>query len=420
MRSISKWILVAMSLSVCLEGLSQTNDLTNSPYSRFGLGIASNASTGSSSGLGYTGIGRLDRFNINISNPASYAALLERAVILDIGGSVSKNYLVNNYIVNAKTSGNFSNLSLAIKPSARFGLGLNLIPSTIVGYTLLGLEASIQGSTDTYKSDVSGSGGINKLSLSGGYQFTTRLAIGASLSYLFGRVDEQETIYLGESPVWDILYINDINYYDNFEMSLGLQYQAFDNLSFGLTTKLPTTLIGKQDRNIQKRVDYVTTTIDEIENQDTEDFHLPFQVGLGISSKLNNQFYLFGDYEAKFWNATDQVDGFGEYTNQHLIKLGLQYQPKNSMDTYWGKLQYNVGVLYDTGYLSIKNSSVNNRGVSLGLGLPIGKKGGSYIHLGYQYQKNGSVEGILIEENRNIFSINISLLDIWFMKSYID
>jgi len=420
MPYINNIIIALIALFITKSSFGQTNDLTNSPYSLFGLGTASHATTGMSSGLGNTGIGRIDLLSINSTNAASYAGLTQNSVVLDIGGYVSKNYLVSDELVNEKTSGNFSNVAFAFKPSAKLGFGMTLVPSTNVGYTLLGLQGPIEGSTDSYISDVHGSGGINKLSMGMGYQLTKRLSAGANLSYLFGRIDEKETIYLGESVVWDILYLNDVNHYESWGLSLGAQYQVLDNLSFGVVAELPTTLQGTQDRTVQKRVDFITSTVEEYENQNIEDFQLPLKLGAGFSSKLGNRFYFFGDYETKFWSATDQSDGFGTYQDQHIFKLGLQYHPKNQFDSYWAKAQYNLGFIYDTGYLNIEDKNIDTKGFSVGIGLPIGKNSGSFIHLGYQYQLNGSVNGILVEENRNIFSVNISLRDLWFMKSYLD
>lgn len=53
------------------SGYSQSEALTSSPYSLYGLGVINQTSIGKSNALGYTGIGLKTDSEINNLNPAS-------------------------------------------------------------------------------------------------------------------------------------------------------------------------------------------------------------------------------------------------------------------------------------------------------------------------------------------------------------
>ena len=60
----------------------------NSPYTRYGFGSLSSMETGANKGMGGTGIGVQGRNQINLLNPASYAAIDTLTYLLDVGMSL--------------------------------------------------------------------------------------------------------------------------------------------------------------------------------------------------------------------------------------------------------------------------------------------------------------------------------------------
>ena len=84
MKKIKSSILViGLVFSVAIN--SQTNNLTSSPYSLFGLGVESSISSGRNTAMGNTGIA-LDASNgFNLYNPAAFASMLEDNFVLEFG-----------------------------------------------------------------------------------------------------------------------------------------------------------------------------------------------------------------------------------------------------------------------------------------------------------------------------------------------
>ena len=70
MKQKIKWTL--FFILVGINGQAQTNTLSNSPYSLYGLGQLSTFSFGKTNGLGNTGIAMPTTSSINILNPASF------------------------------------------------------------------------------------------------------------------------------------------------------------------------------------------------------------------------------------------------------------------------------------------------------------------------------------------------------------
>ena len=60
----------------------------NSPYTRYGLGQLSSMETGTSKGMGGTGIGLRNSNQINLLNPASYSSVDTLTFLMDIGLSL--------------------------------------------------------------------------------------------------------------------------------------------------------------------------------------------------------------------------------------------------------------------------------------------------------------------------------------------
>ena len=76
-----------LSIIVCTLPIWAENGM-NSPYTRYGFGQLSSMSVGANKGIGGTGIGLQNSSQINLLNPASYAAVDTLTFLMDIGMSL--------------------------------------------------------------------------------------------------------------------------------------------------------------------------------------------------------------------------------------------------------------------------------------------------------------------------------------------
>jgi hypothetical protein len=80
---------------------------------------------------------------------------------------------------------------------------------------------------------------------------------------------------------------------------------------------------------------------------------------------------------------------------------------------------YRAGLHYEKTGLNINNESINEFGISFGLGLPVGSFF-SNANLGFEIGKRGTTNSNLIQENFVNFQLSLSLNDRWFRKRKYD
>ncbi len=412
MMKMNKFLAVIATFGFTLNVCAQSNNLTGSPYSLFGLGVQSNSNIGNNSALGRGGIALKSESLINIYNPASFAAISDQTFLFDIGFLGELNKVSNSSKDESRLAANFSNLAFAFSINKRSGIGISVVPFTDVGYALIGIESNVEGSQDEFISNITGSGGLSDLRLNYGYQLYDNFSVGLRSSFLFGSIKETESILINDT----FLTIEEENFYNGFRFGLGFQFEVNNQFSIGFTTDLPTVLKGSQDRFVVKSLDFVNTQIEDEEGLNIPDFKLPLEIGFGLSIKPTNGLTINADYKRNLWGLTSQRDDIGKYVDQSILSLGAQYRARERGLKYWQNIEFRAGFNYDSGYLQVNNSSIDNYSFTAGLGLPINRRKSSMLNLSFTSGQRGTVEGILIKENFNMININLSFKDIWFKR----
>lgn len=404
---ITLYILILTSIDVCC----QTNNLTGSPYSLFGIGVESSSNTGRNSGMGRLGVALESSNQINLYNPASFATIEKERFVFDIGMFTEIQRISSSGRNEMRFASNFSNISLGFNGNGNYGVGLSLRPATSVGYALIGIESNIEGSNELFTTNINGSGGLNEIRLDYGRKILPNLNVGLKFSYFFGSVDETESIIAENSLVSS----NDVSYYNGATLGLGLQYKLKERFNFGLSLDLPTTLGGTQDTNSQKFSFDGVTVLEETTDKNIDDFKLPLRFALGFSTTFK-KLLISAEYNSNFWSATNQEDGVGKYIDQSILAIGAEYVLDPISLKYWKRINFRAGVNYNKGYLEIDNNRVDNYSVSLGFGLPLGRSAGSHLNFSYNVGNRGSSNSFLVNENFSTLNINLTLSSIWFQE----
>ena len=239
MNKFSIYIIFFLSLHTQISySQNNSNNLSSSPYSLYGLGITNDISTGKTNTLGKTGIAMSSTTSINNLNPASFGTIPKGSFLFDLGIKAERETLFKGSTIETKFNANFSSIAIAFPITKNSGFGAVLIPFTNVGYTISGIETEINGSTNTFLSEINGSGGLNDLKLNYGYKFGQKLHLGLSGSVLFGKIKEEEIDIINEN----VLYISEENYYHGFRLGMGIQYDFNNKISFGGIVNLPVKL----------------------------------------------------------------------------------------------------------------------------------------------------------------------------------
>ncbi|ALJ03869.1 hypothetical protein APS56_01305 [Pseudalgibacter alginicilyticus] len=410
-------ILYALLIIASLHITAQTNQLSNSPYSLYGLGLNNDISTGKINGLGGLGIAMPSNSFINNSNPASLGSISLNSFFYDLGLKAQTNTLTERGGESSNIIANFSNISLAFPITKNSGLSITLVPLTNVGYSISNIESNIEGSINSFMlTDINGSGGINDLKINYGYSLTDKFRLGLTASGLFGKITQTETDYL----IYNTFIIEDENNYSGFRIGAGFQYEFSEHTSIGGTANLPTKLNGSKSSTITLYTTDSTTDLTESSESSIDDFKLPLELAFGLQTSLKKYFTLNLDYKKSFWSNTNQTDQLGSYINQDAIGAGIQYVGEKKDYKFFNNLEYRAGFSFNNGNLEVNNQRIKSSTLNLGIGIPFNNGTNSMINIGYSYGSKGQITNGLIQENYHVISLNLSLEGIWFVQRKID
>ncbi|MEO9893358.1 hypothetical protein [Aurantibacter sp.] len=415
---MNKNLLLTIVITILAVNLitAQSEGLTSSPYSLYGLGVINQTSVGFTNGLGYSGIGIGTDSEINNLNAANYALIPQNSFFYDIGVKGEFNQYSNLADDESKSTMNFSNLAIAFRIAEGIGAGITMVPYSDVGYSLVGVKTNIEGSNEDFESNVSGLGALSDLKFNLGYAVNDDLRFGLSGSFLFGNIEEQESFIISQSTFLSTETTN----YSGFRLGFGMQYDFSEKFTLGSTIQFPTTLNGNLKRSVLKSLDGVEITVEDDVSDSADNFNMPLEVGIGISTNFYKGFTLSADYKKNYWSETGQAENLGAYEDQDIYALGLEYVKNPQSYKYGDRIRYRAGYNYDNGYLAINGIKVDGYNLTAGIGLPIGKRSRSLMNLSYAYGSKGKVQNILVKENFHLLTLNMSLEDIWFQKRKID
>lgn len=421
---------------------SYAQEGTASPYSFYGIGSLKFKGTVENRSMGGLSI-YTDSTHVNLRNPASYATDNIKAFPFDgesrpvkftVGGSYSSINLKSNTSSDNTSSTTFDYLALSV-PMGKFGFGIGLMPYTAVGYKL----ESVDGD-DNVINRFRGQGGLNKAFFSLGYQIAKGLSVGVDAQYNFGNIQNSTIEFLYDDDGFRTqLQSRENNRSDlsGLNLNFGMSYKTMLNekLEFvsGVTLTPESGLTSKNERsfstitiNSNSGQEFVVNTI-EADLQSVglleTDLILPskFSVGAGIGQP--RKWFAGAEYTSQktsnFSNAL-YSSGATSYEDATTFSLGGFYIPQyNSFNSYFKRTVYRAGVRYEKTGLNINSESINEFGISFGVGLPVGN-GISSANLGFEIGKRGTTNSNLIQENFINFQLSLSLSDRWFKKRKYD
>ncbi|WP_291968098.1 OmpP1/FadL family transporter, partial [Maribacter sp.] len=391
---INQIIVVTIGAFICIQQISaQSEALTSSPYSLYGLGVINQTSIGKFNSLGYSGIGIKSPYELNNVNPANYALIPQNSFLYDIGVTGEFNNYSNTSDTEEKSTVNFSNIAFGFRIAENFGAGITMVPYSDVGYSLLGVSSNIEGSTNSFESNVTGLGGLNDIKLNIGYALIPELRLGLSASFLFGNIEETESFTYNATVFESIEKTN----YSGARLGFGLQYDVNEKITIGSTVQLPTSLNGNLKRSVNKSLSGIEITVADESSDTVSDFKLPLELGFGMSIKPIEELTFSADYKKNFWTNTDQSENIGSYEDQDIYAFGLEYIQDPTSYKYGQRIAYRLGYNYDNGYLAISDEKIEGYNFTAGIGIPTSRGTHSMINLSYSYGSKGLLQNVLVK-----------------------
>lgn len=433
-----KFIIVGVLL-VLMNTFVFGQATTNSPYSKYGIGILRPESFNQNFALGGGGLGLRSATNINFLNPASYSELSITTVefgftnnALSMDDGTQKQFKNNSYINHVAFGFPVIN--------NKWGMSFGMLPFSNIGYDYKNtVNDPVAGDIDYY---YVGDGGLNKAYFGNALKFnldsSSVLSVGANASYLFGSFNSFKALVYGDLPnsfnfiethyrhVSDFSFDGGVQYQKNFKNTKGEKY----NLTIGLTYTLPVELNVKTSSLIttfKGPIDYANSnTKDTVLNEtDVKEFiQLPSTIGTGIVFTKENKWTALVDFKTSTWSQVN-TPANANYTlnSSYTLIGGFEFTPKyDAFNNYFKRIKYRFGARFTKGYLSINNIDINEYGITFGMFLPIKRTDTALpgINLGFEYGGKGKAESGLIQEKYFNINIGITINDRWFIKRKYD
>jgi hypothetical protein len=153
---------------------------------------------------------------------------------------------------------------------------------------------------------------------------------------------------------------------------------------------------------------------------DKKKVNLPMSIGLGFAFKKGTKWTIAGDYSMQQWSDFSYLGDKDSLFNSWKATAGIQYIPNDRANRGYTKfVSYRLGFHYEQTFLNVGSEKINDMGVSIGLGLPIGKTA-TNVHLSLEAGKRGNVSFNPIEEKYIKFAVGITINDRWFVKPKYD
>jgi hypothetical protein len=415
--NLKKIILVA-ALNVIIA-ISAIADITT-PYSMYGYGILGDRATSMQSQMGGIGVAMNSGRQVNVINPASYAAVDSLTFLFDMGADMSMLWSKEGSVKDHQNGGGLSYVTMQVPLWKHFGASLGLVPYSSVGYAF-GNDIS-HGAVENQ-----GSGGINELYLGFAGEFKG-FSLGVNVSYDFGNIvnDVFATTTAGDVTKYEhVMKVRDCN------VVIGAQYTArwskFNKMVFGLTYSPKKTMFGRTFQTSQNTDNDTypdTVAIMSMKGK----YFTPHAVGAGISYTYDKQSHIMveADFSWQGWKdalysplykATDKehpvFEGM-EFNNRTRFAVGAECIPK-LRGNYGERMTYRIGAYYTNDYLNIKGNDVKEIGVSAGVGFPT-PEGKTMVNLGVEWKQRYASPQTLIRENYFNITLGVNFNEVWFFK----
>lgn len=375
--------------------------------------------------MGGAGTAMRDNLTINFVNPASYSSLDTNSFIFDFGIDYGLNFISDETSSDLSDDLNFDHLTMGFPVSRRWGVAIGLIPLSNGYYNIS--ESVLEGDpgydpvTGEYTSFHKGGGGLSSFFIGTGFNISKNISAGANMSVIFGSLRRSN-----EFDFNDYFYTYQTSTTEKYSLAgigldLGLQYEAslkndyFINigLSYGLSKHLKSNFETLTYRfNLYSTADTLVYLAD-----DSEKAFIPATLRTGIFIGKKNKWNAGLDYIYTKWSDASLAGSDGYLTDVQSLLAGIEYTPDRFANYgFMRRIDYRAGVHFGGNYLSLEGNPVKEKGVSIGVGIPL-RRTYSKVNFFADYTQRSLDGGSIIhKEDYFTFGLSINMFDIWFLK----
>ena len=370
---------------------------------------------------GGTGIADRSQFAINNLNPASYSSISNRFTYLhEFGVSVATATRTDGDDEGRQITLDFPCLMMAFKTGDQSGGTVGLRKYSNVDYTILG-TGQFSGTSGEYRVRYDGTGGLNEVYFGYGQNLGKRLSVGMHAAYIFGNIKNDQRI--NSSDINYSIGITDEHYLRAFNLDIGAQYTlplGQSRVTVGATYDPQNKLSSYRDLLIAETEPLGSTPLDTLalEEVETEEYLLPHTLGFGVSWNRNERFALSADVQTQLWSASALEGEDYHLRDSRRGSIGFEKLPNYRAKRYTGYVRWSLGLYYEQSYLVLDDEGLNNSGVTVGMGFPLGNK--AMLRLIAERSARGQQLDDFFNENYTKVTINLTFMDLWFSRRKLD
>ncbi len=417
-----KFLLAVAFFSFAFVATAQVK--ISSPYSLFGIGNLYGVSSQMNMAVGGAATAFSSPFFINPVNPASYMSFDTNSFVFDGAFNVRSGTLKTVDESQKTRFGTLSNLYFGFPVTKWWRASLGIMPYSQVGFEMQGSQVveNIGNMVSVYK----GSGGLNKAYFGSGFSPVKNLSIGINMAYLFGNIVKERALTFPDSASYFNTMERSTARLTKVNFDFGLMYRIDMKegrfLQFGMTYNPKQSVDGTAEKiaysykwDYTNNLEKVRDTI-SIESGNKGLVTLPTSFGAGFMVGSNNRWFATADINWQKWSEFRYLGNNPGMKDNLRISLGGQFKPSAvDMGKYYERINYRAGFRFEQSYLEIKQTRINDIGISFGVGLPM-KKSRSTMNIAVELGQQGTTANELIKETYVKFTVGTALQERWFLK----
>ena len=357
----------------------QSQVLTTSPLSYFGMGQKSIETNPIFQALGNSTVAFLDSGVINLNNPASYADLGSGYTLLSTGIHANFSRFTENGNNSLTAFSNINHLAIGMRVHPRIGLAFGFKPYSYRGYNF---TDKIFTGSDSIRYDYKGIGSTQIAFFGMSFKLikfkSTQFSVGANTGLLFGNLsNDRLSRLITSNSLQGGVEKTQLNF-SSWYFQIGAMFQqkisknSHINLGFSIEPK--QVFNSKYSNGL-----YYSSNVFNEKYYDTISYytanggiHMPSSMQVGFeytlkfknlvknNRKLNSEFKILGNLSnANYSNYTETFDTLIKTTNlarNPRLGIGIQWIPErnyyenNSLTKFYERIYYRAGFFQERNF----------------------------------------------------------------------
>jgi len=393
---------------------SHSQNIYNSPYSVYGLGMLNKKTSSLNRGMAGTGIAVQDEYNLNHVNPASYGSITNPiSHIFEIGLYVESNRFQRTSQSDSKSNGGITGMNYWFKLNKAWSATLGLSPFSTMSYKIT--QKRDLGAISNVDYLYEGTGNISEIYIGNSFNLVKNLSVGVNVSFLFGSLSKTESIATSST---NAIKLEDKVNTNKFHFDFGAQYAIKLNES-----KLVVGVTADPGLKLTASHKFILSdNADTLNNRKAEDltYKLPRTGGFGLAWHTRRHLFA-ADLKYENWKDDASFPDDQDYKFEDTWKVGVGYMYKGDPDAtgFLGLIGLRTGFYTQNYNMRLNGVNFPQWGFSGGLSIPVFDNKSS-VNLTYTYDRFGTINNSLILQKSQKISLEVIMRDLWGIRRKFD